>query len=68
METLNSAARAAGFAMAASDEIGTERKPEASTWRPGDPVLEKAPANKPQVSLIEWIKSLFGASGRRAPA
>jgi hypothetical protein len=68
METLNSAARAAGFAMAASDEIGTERKAEPATWQAPEPVLDQASAGKPQLSLMDWIKGLFGASGRRAPA
>jgi hypothetical protein len=43
METLNSAARAAGFAMAVADENQStvEAKPEveAKSWRSGQPVL-----------------------------
>ena len=42
METLNSAARAAGFAMAASDEpyeeVKTEVKVETTGWRPSEAV------------------------------
>jgi hypothetical protein len=69
METLNSAARAAGFAMAASDEPlnprTAESQPEA--WRPGDSVaLETSAARK--TGTIDWVKSLFGLFGRGAPA
>jgi hypothetical protein len=76
IETLNSAARAAGFAMAASDEPPEESKPEEKLespgWHSGEPILlhaETAPAPdasaKVASSLTDWIKSAFG---RRAPA
>ena len=76
METLNTAARAAGFAMA-SDEFlndGIPEQPVAETnaWRPGEAVLlgqgqERADA-KAGPSFTDWIKGLFGTAGRRAPA
>ncbi|KAB2912413.1 MAG: hypothetical protein F9K29_19290 [Hyphomicrobiaceae bacterium] len=76
METLNNAARAAGFAMAGSDDQFDERKveakPEERGWRPGEAVLLHAPPKKDQAkahtSMTEWIKGMFGVSGRGAPA
>ena len=50
IETLNSAARAAGFAMAA-DEIADEGKSEATqdskAWRPGEAILLKQAEAEP---------------------
>jgi len=76
METLKSAERAAGFAMASSDDLSTESKSEmrveAGTWRPSEAiVLHRQPqvaAPKTATSVGDWVKSLFGASGRGAPA
>lgn len=73
METLNSAARAAGFAMAASDEplnqSGAEFKPDTQTLRPGEAVvLQSAATPKSAASMTDWVKSLFGLFGRGAPA
>jgi hypothetical protein len=74
IETLHTAARAAGFAMAASDEVAEEKQAEAKGetegWRSGEAVLLAAdtPAVKSVPSTAEWLKSLFGISGRRAPA
>jgi hypothetical protein len=74
METLNTAARAAGFAMATSDEGLQESKVEANleaeAWRSSEAALllqgsQEAP---PKASAADWFKSLFGLSGRRAPA
>jgi hypothetical protein len=69
METLNSAARAAGFAMAVSDETPAvvEAKSEAQPWRSGEPVLvnHEAPA---KMAAAMWFKSLLGLFQRRAPA
>lgn len=74
IETLHTAARAAGFAMAASDEAAEEKKAEAKveteSWRSGEAVLLVAdtPAVKAVPSTADWLKSLFGMSGGRAPA
>ena len=74
METLNSAARAAGFAMAVSDETQTavEPKPDAQSWRSGEPVL-KHPVivrrDEPaRIAQPVWVKSLLNLLQRRAPA
>jgi hypothetical protein len=76
IETLNTAARAAGFAMATSDEPAEETKPQeqsATGWHPGEPVLLQgtgAPsADEPaKTSLSDWVKGVFTSIGRRAPA
>lgn len=76
IETLNTAARAAGFAMATSDEVAEEKKAEAKveteteSWRSGEAIL-LAPATsdaKAVPSTADWLKGLLGMSGRRAPA
>lgn len=73
METLNNAARAAGFAMAASDEpyedVRAEVKVVEAQWRPGEAVLlhaEPTPGHKPRTA--DWLKGVLGLFGRRAPA
>lgn len=76
METLNTAARAAGFAMATSDEGAqeskAEAKPETETWRSGEAILLHQEAQhdtpKPAPTATDWLKSLFGVFGRGAPA
>ena len=73
METLNTAARAAGFAMAASDESPqdgkVEAKPEVEAWRSEAILLPQGSQQAaPKSSAADWFKSLFGLSGRRAPA
>jgi len=74
METLNTAARAAGFAMATSDEglqeSKVEAKPEAEAWRSSEAalLLQGPQEAVPKASAADWFKSLFGLSGRRAPA
>lgn len=76
IETLNSAARAAGFAMAASegpeDETGSET-PESTEWRSeammlhqAEPAARETPA-KVSFSLGEWVKGVF-TFRRGAPA
>jgi hypothetical protein len=74
METLNSAARAAGFAMAVSDETPTAAEPKGDTqpWRSGEPVL-KHPVivrrDEPaRIVQPVWMKSLLSLLQRRAPA
>jgi len=74
METLNTAARAAGFAMATSDEGLQESKVEANleaeAWRSSEAalLLQGSQEAAPKASAADWFKSLFGLSGRRAPA
>src|SRR5262245_61912309 len=70
METLNSAARAAGFAMATTDEVpaqsSAEAKPEARTaWQSREALLSASPK---ATSLVDWLKNPFGIFGRGAPA
>jgi hypothetical protein len=72
METLNNAARAAGFAMAASDEpyeeVKTEAKVEATGWRPSEAVmLTPAKLERPH-KVGDWLRTMLGVFGRRAPA
>jgi hypothetical protein len=69
METLNNAARAAGFAMAASDEPHEEVRTsatEATQWRPGEAVLTHQPSKSGRVG--DWTRTVLGLFGRRAPA
>jgi hypothetical protein len=76
IETLNNAARAAGFAMAPDEGVADEPRPEikaeGGAWQAGEPVLRTAPATfvvaKSSVSTTDWVKGVFGAFGRRAPA
>ena len=76
IETLNTAARAAGFAMATSDEASqeskAEAKPETETLASDEAMLlDQEPLGtqpKAAFSATYWVKSLFGALGRRAPA
>jgi hypothetical protein len=72
METLNSAARAAGFAMAASDEPYQQAetgKTENAEWRPGEAVLRTVPVRQqPHHRTGDWLKGLLGLFGRRIPA
>ena len=69
MEALNSAARAAGFAMAVSEDApnqgAREQKLEQQSWRAGEPVLA---ASKASQSTLERVKHMFGLWGRGAPA
>jgi hypothetical protein len=77
IETLNSAARAAGFAMAASEGAEEEERAETvqgAAWqseaalllRTESPIPAQAPA-KDSFSLGEWVKGFF-TLGRGAPA
>jgi hypothetical protein len=76
IETLNSAARAAGFAMAGSEGLDEERKSvdglETSEWQPSEALLHRgeasaAPQSSLKVALSDWVKGVF-TSGRGAPA
>ena len=67
------ASRAAGFAMASDEglqESKVEVKLEAEAWRSGEAVqLLQGPQTAAQkASTTDWLKGLFGLSGRRAPA
>ena len=75
IETLNNAARAAGFAMAAGDELlnsATKPQPksEREAWRPGEAVLPSKATEAPLASGITgWVKDrVLGVFGRGAPA
>jgi hypothetical protein len=76
IETLNSAAWAAGFAMAPPDEVQNECLPAAETdsqrWRPGEVALvaptQNAAQEKAAHGVGEWFKGVIGVFGRRAPA
>lgn len=74
METLNNAARAAGYAMATADELlsnKTGAKPEHEAWRPGEAVVPgvDTPPATAMHSVTSWVKErFFGALGRGAPA
>jgi hypothetical protein len=70
IETLQSAARAAGFAMAASDEGEEEQTSgslERKEWQPTQALL--LPLAEPhQPGKLEALKALLTYFGRRAPA
>jgi hypothetical protein len=76
IEALNTAARAAGFAMAAPDdtpeeESAAKRPALEASWRPGSPVSlwvppVAAPVARPS-QVADWFRSML-AGGRGAPA
>jgi len=76
METLNNAARAAGYAMATADELLDSKRPQTNAgdepWRPGEAILPSrisAPASGTLHGLTGWLKvRVFGVFGRGAPA
>ena len=71
IETLNSAARAAGFAMAASDEPYEQVKAETKTavdWRPSEAITLASPTLASPHKTADWLRSMLGLFGRRAPA
>ena len=70
METLKNAERAAGFAMAAGDELTQDRrqaKADADLWRPGEALLA-TPKSAPAPKLADWMRGLASLFGRGAPA
>ena len=76
IENLNTAVRAAGFAMATSDEPSNESKVdqqlplENEAWRPGEAMLlslDEAEL-KPAPTFAGRIKGVLGLFGRSAPA
>ena len=70
METLHSAARAAGFAMATAEDGEEEKAPrivERTEWQPTQALL--LPVGEPQQpGKLETLKALLPLFGRRAPA
>jgi hypothetical protein len=70
IEALNSAAWAAGFAMAGSEEAfedtfegtGATAKTVEARWTPGEAVLVR----EPTAEKSDWLKALLGLFGRRA--
>jgi hypothetical protein len=70
METLNSAARAAGFAMASDDpyeDVEAEVKVVKAQWRPGEAILLQADAPPRAPASGDWLKGMLALFGRRAP-
>jgi hypothetical protein len=67
IETLNSAAWAAGFAMAASEDSFEDAvrviRAVDTQWRPGEAVMVR----QPPVEKADWIRAWFGFLARRAP-
>jgi len=66
MESLNNAARAAGFAMAGSEEIFEQ--PKVSNTEPTATSVALVPVaqTRPQ-GIGDWLKSYLSFSGWRAP-
>jgi hypothetical protein len=66
IEALNSAAWAAGFAMAGSEDAFEDTDAKAKTvearWTPGEAVLVR----EPTAEKSDWLKALLGLFGRRA--
>ena len=76
IENLNTAVRAAGFAMATSDEPADEnmanKQPQSEVWRPGEAILlnqdETAAQVKAAPTIADRLKGVLGLLGRSAPA
>jgi hypothetical protein len=75
IESLENAARAAGFAMAADEPTsGVEAAASADNpWRSGTVPLRSEEFHdrqndQSQSSFSDWVKGMVGASGRGAPA
>jgi hypothetical protein len=74
IENLNTAVRAAGFAMAMSDEPSeTGKRLESEAWRPGEAILltqdEVAlSAHGKPATFAGRLKGVLGLFGRSAPA
>jgi hypothetical protein len=71
IETLQSAARAAGYAMAATEDGDNEATPRAhepKDWRPAEALLLPR-AEPPQPGkFADTMRAVLGFLGRRAPA
>jgi hypothetical protein len=76
IENLNTAVRAAGFAMATSDEPAHESKPDKlllqnEAWRPGEAILlsqDDIDVAKAAPTIADRLKGVLGLLGRGAPA
>jgi hypothetical protein len=75
IENLNTAVRAAGFAMATPDEPADENKPDkqlpSEAWRPGEAILlsqDESDAEKAAPTIGDRLKGVLGLLGRGAPA
>ena len=75
IENLNTAVRAAGFAMATSDECADENKPDkqlqSDAWRPGEAILlsqDETAEAKAAPTIADRLKGVLGLLGRSAPA
>ena len=77
IENLNTAVRAAGFAMAPSDEPTSEsnpaKQPGNEDWRPGEPILLTQDefalgAGDKTATLAGRLRGMLGLFGRGAPA
>ena len=72
MENLNTAVRAAGFAMAPSDESAdkTDNQLQDEAWRPGEAILlsQDESAAKAAPTIADRLKGVLGLLGRSAPA
>lgn len=75
IESLENAARAAGFAMAADEPAGNVETaaPADNPWRSGTVPLHgeefhDRQGDQSQSSFSDWVKGMVGASGRGAPA
>lgn len=74
IESLQNAARAAGFAMAADEPLLEAAHTE--TVEPWSPIAALPPAEQPiesavdkaQATFTEWVKGVVGTTGRRATA
>jgi hypothetical protein len=73
IEALNNAARAAGFAMAASEEpygevevVLVEAKPAEPRWQPGSAVVVHE-TERAAFRLGDLVRGMLGLFGRRAP-
>jgi hypothetical protein len=68
IEQLNSAAWAAGFAMASSEEDYEDGcvfvEPVETQWTPGRAVMVR----EPSADRTDWLRALLSLFGRRAPA
>ena len=67
IEQLNSAAWAAGFAMAASEDDYEDgcvvARPLETQWTPGQAIMVR----ERDVQRADWVRTLLGLFGRRAP-
>jgi hypothetical protein len=74
IENLNTAVRAAGFAMAPSDESDetkSAKQVQSEAWRPGEAIVlshDDVETVKAAPSIADRLKGVFGLLGRGAPA